>query len=359
MRRPIVSLLIVCGLLLGVVPAYAQGSYTSQFYSLNGISMGTATVTESAAGLSVEIHVAGFDPVAGSHHLAITQAGSCEPPFASAGPDVAALPEIQFYANGSGDYRQTVPVPSGGIADADGSAIVIYADRPGNPGPRIACAVIVAGGAAPPASPPTTPPAPAPAPTTPAPAPAPAPPGRPAPEVTLPEPGSELDTDFPLPEEELDIDRETARVWLETGVAGWFSDAQGRVVGDVIILEPEPSIGVGAILIVDMDPIASNHHTAITSVGQCQGPDFTSAGQEIMVLPEVPFDESGSTYGYFVVEGLDLDTLKDTDRSALVLHAGGDADPGPRIVCAPLQPIPEWLASIGLTVEDVLDELDL
>lgn len=134
-----------------------------------GASRGTATVTDSPAGLRLVIEASGLPQ--GGHGLHIHTAGRCDAPdFASAGPhwnptgkmhgrDAANgphwgdLPNLIVGTDGSGRIEALIPGTQlyGGRApliDADGSAIMIHAsaddyktDPSGNSGGRIACGV--------------------------------------------------------------------------------------------------------------------------------------------------------------------------------------------------------------------------
>jgi len=90
------------------------------------------------AGVVIE----GMQPIAGGHRIAIAKTGACNTPdFASAGDELAQLPEIQFYADGSADYvAATEGISVSSLLDSDNSALIIYADKGDQPGDRIACA---------------------------------------------------------------------------------------------------------------------------------------------------------------------------------------------------------------------------
>src|SRR5690606_35231011 len=110
---------------------------------------------------------------------------------------------------------------------------------------------------------------------------------------------SVLESDLPIPES-TEAQREEIRELLEAGVAGFFEDVNDRIVGDIVLLETDEGelhLVVGAVLIGGMDPVAGAHRAAIVSTDQCNAPDFSTAGEEILLLPEIPFNEAGGTEG--------------------------------------------------------------
>jgi glucose/arabinose dehydrogenase/Cu/Zn superoxide dismutase len=199
MQRLAVGVVILVFFTLFISPTFAQGTAavataSAEMRDAQGRAVGTATFEQSADGtVSVAIKVSGYNPIAGGHGIHVHQTGLCvTPDFNSAGehfnpasaqhgsenpagPHSGDLPNMQFFGDGSGDYRTTTnaftltPGPLS-VFDADGSAIVIHAspddyatDPSGNSGDRIGCGVIVSAGQT------TTPPAPAaPNPTPPA-----------------------------------------------------------------------------------------------------------------------------------------------------------------------------------------------
>jgi Cu/Zn superoxide dismutase len=97
----------------------------------SGAVLGTATFTPApSGGVMIYVHVRGFDPVAGSHRLAIANVGVCCPPaFVCAGSEVLVLPDLQFLSDGSADYTTvTSGVMMDWLTQPQGSAIVIHAD---------------------------------------------------------------------------------------------------------------------------------------------------------------------------------------------------------------------------------------
>lgn len=152
--------------------AQAKPGASARLVDATGAARGTATFTETPAGLSVAIDAMGLPPGAKGFH--IHTVGKCEgPDFGSAGghwnptshqhgkdnpagPHMGDMNNITVMANGRG--RMTAVIPNGKLRsgptpllDADGAAIMIHADADdyktdpaGNSGKRIACGVITA-----------------------------------------------------------------------------------------------------------------------------------------------------------------------------------------------------------------------
>jgi superoxide dismutase, Cu-Zn family len=172
-----VMLLAAAG--LTTLPAQAQAGpngATAAIKDAQGTVVGTATLTEGAGGVQLQVQVQGFTAAAaGEHGIHIHAVGVCEAPgFTTAGGhfNPAAkkhglhnaegahggdLPNLTLNAGGSGTYAVTsdrITLAAGApnsIFDADGSAIVIHAgpddymtDPAGNSGGRIACGVLQA-----------------------------------------------------------------------------------------------------------------------------------------------------------------------------------------------------------------------
>lgn len=153
-------LVLVLALLLTVFPAQAALAqspvYRADIVARSGAIMGTATFTPLATGgMRVSVEVSGFEPVGGDHRLAITSVGNCcTPTFRCQGSEVAVLPNIQFYPDGSADYEiVTDAISTWTLADSNGSSIIIYADTSAAT-EIIACGVIVSTSVAPPVTPP-------------------------------------------------------------------------------------------------------------------------------------------------------------------------------------------------------------
>lgn len=151
----------------------AARSAAAALADASGGTKGTATVTDTSAGLRIIIDGSGLPQ--GAHGLHVHTVGRCEAPdFASAGPHWnptakmhgkeapggphwGDLPNLVVGTDGRGRIEFVIPGTQlyGGTApllDADGSAIVIHAaaddyrtDPSGNSGARIACGVFAAG----------------------------------------------------------------------------------------------------------------------------------------------------------------------------------------------------------------------
>ncbi|MBU3078458.1 superoxide dismutase family protein [Sphingomonas quercus] len=160
--------------LLGQATAMAQGKpgATAVLKDASGASKGTATFTETPAGLTVTVAAAGLP--AGAKGFHIHMVGKCEgPEFTTAGghwnptshqhgkdnpagAHMGDMANLTVAANGAG--RMTATIPGGKLSsgaspllDADGASIMIHADPDdyktdpsGNSGKRIACGVITA-----------------------------------------------------------------------------------------------------------------------------------------------------------------------------------------------------------------------
>lgn len=166
----------VCGMLsLGAagVLGMRQGSQgpvqaRATLHDAQGREVGTATLTQAAAGTLARLELHGLAP--GWHGVHVHAAGKCEPPFQTAGShwDMGGHPHGVLGSQGghSGDLPNvlvgadssaTVEFQAPRLAisgaesalDADGAAIVVHAgpddyktDPSGNSGARIACGVL-------------------------------------------------------------------------------------------------------------------------------------------------------------------------------------------------------------------------
>jgi superoxide dismutase, Cu-Zn family len=152
-------------------PRHADGT----FIDASGSEIGSIHLTQDAQGIvHVNVQVQGLS--AGLHGIHIHAVGSCTAPsFASAGghynpfvrqhglenpngPHAGDLPNLIVDADGHGRLqaktdRVTLSPGAGTLFDGDGSAFIIHANPDdqvtdignGGSGPRIACAVVVAG----------------------------------------------------------------------------------------------------------------------------------------------------------------------------------------------------------------------
>jgi len=145
-------------------------SATAIIHDLGGTRVGSATFTDTYAGLLVVGSVTGIG--LGAHGMHIHGVGKCDAPFASAGPHFNPHGKQHGYENQNGPHLGDMPnldTPAAGthrfevllpgvtlkganrLLDASGAAIVIHSarddyktDPSGDSGSRIACGVIVA-----------------------------------------------------------------------------------------------------------------------------------------------------------------------------------------------------------------------
>jgi Cu/Zn superoxide dismutase len=355
-RKSRVWLLVVLALALlvslgAVSPSLAQDneSLTISLYDVQTRMVGTATFTQMEQGVQIEMTVNGMEPTPGDRSVMIHEVGVCQPPdyLQSVGPVVTVLPPAQFYINGGTEYKiLTNEFTLAELMDADGSSLDIHADVPPNAGPIIICGAIPTGTGAPPPAAPTAPPA---APTTPPAAPTapPAAPTAPPAAPPAPQPSTPPPVAGACPVE--------LREALERGAGAFLIDVNNRLVGLTIAFEAPDCVVILSLAIEGMQPVAGDHHTAITQQGACVAPTFASAGAERFALPDVPFTGEGTAEGGIITNQFRVADLLDADGSALVLHAGSSASPGERIICGSLIPLPELLAQVGLTVDDILE----
>jgi Cu-Zn family superoxide dismutase len=151
------------------VPA-AWTSATATIHDISGTRIGTATLSDTYAGVLIAGSVTGLG--LGAHGIHIHGAGKCEPPFTSAGPHFNPLGKQHGFENPHGPHLGDLPnidTPAAGtlrfevlvpgvtlkganpLLDKSGAAIVIHAarddyrtDPAGDSGSRIACGVIIA-----------------------------------------------------------------------------------------------------------------------------------------------------------------------------------------------------------------------
>jgi hypothetical protein len=151
--------------LWGVVPlatgrAQHPGGLTAHMQSSTGAPLGTAILVPLGMDRAlVTVRLSGLAAVGGDRRMAIHSMDTC---WADTGPanEVAVLPPLQLYPDGSAEYRTTVEgVPMAALAGANGSALVLHADTSVE-SPVIACGVLSnaqAGASSLPALPPPTP----------------------------------------------------------------------------------------------------------------------------------------------------------------------------------------------------------
>lgn len=148
-----------------------EGSAVADLKNTSGQAVGTARFTQVGNVVRIVVEVKGLPP--GPHAVHVHAVGRCDPPdFNSAGPHfnptgkqhgalnplgshAGDLPNITVAADGTGRMETATEQLSLGagptsVWDADGSALVIHADRDdfrtdptGNAGARIACGVLV------------------------------------------------------------------------------------------------------------------------------------------------------------------------------------------------------------------------
>lgn len=337
-------LLLVMMLTLFTVSIASAEATTVELYDVQRRVVGSAVMTPLEDGTTeVTVKVSGMESAGGDRRLAITEVGYCSPEgdYATAGDDTQALPNVQFYASGSADSKFIVDdVDLTAIADADGAALVIYADAGETPGARIICGVIAAGPA--PAAPATT----APAATTEAATPAPVTPATPAAETPATEGPAEAATP------EASGSPQTLEEALNEGYGAILRDVQGREVGLALMLETSDGRSGVIFSLGGMEGGSGDHRVAIAGTNVCEAPDFTSAGDEVATLPNVQFYSSGAADYSKLVDDLDLSTLADANGSSLVIYADAGEDPGARIICGSITSAADTLGYLGVTVEE-------
>ena len=110
-------------------------------------------------------------------------------------------------------------------------------------------------------------------------------------------------------------------------------DVQGRKVGTATITATSDDKVMVTVQISDMLPIAGDRRVAISEVGKCDLPDFSSAGNDVEALPDIQFYIHGNAAYTRMVEGISLSKLADSDGSALIIYADKGDKQEERINC--------------------------
>ena len=171
-RTGVASIILAVALLVSpILGAQAQWMPFLQapIQVASGAIVGTATFTPvPSGGVQIQVQVTGFDPIAGSHRVAIANGGACYLlSWWCASSEVLVLPDMQFYPNGSADYTTvTGGVSMNWLAQTPGAALIIHADT--NAGSQVIGRGVIspvggpywgwAPGPMPPAAPPSAPP---------------------------------------------------------------------------------------------------------------------------------------------------------------------------------------------------------
>lgn len=111
-------------------------------------------------------------------------------------------------------------------------------------------------------------------------------------------------------------------------------DVQGRVVGSATLTPMEDGMTEVVVKVSGMNAVGGDRRLAIAGTGYCSDDgDYSSAGDDLQVLPNIQFYADGNADYKYVVEGVDLAALADSDGSALVIYADAGDNPGTRIIC--------------------------
>lgn len=341
---------IVLALLLMVLAAgslladdHDDGSVERALYDRQGRMVGTVTLTDGDSALEVAVQLAGMNPVAGDRTIALTERGECnlDDAFASAGEHVTMLSNIQFYAAGNADYKTTTDGKLADLFDADGTGLVIYDDVGEQATERIACAVVAAAtvdavtdtaGDVPAAS------------------------------GDVPAAAAEVDDEVEevieevveaMPVDDADemeevAEERTVEQAFEEGIAGYFYDKQGRIVGTFLgVTDNDEVLGLG-IYIEGMDAVAGNRRVAVRESAVCDAPDFASTGAEIYDLGNVQMYAGGQVDA--IVEEAGIADVRPWLGGALVIYDDEGEEGDDIIACGPIAPAPDVFEGAGITV---------
>jgi Cu/Zn superoxide dismutase len=350
-RIALMALVVLFSTFFVVSVATAADAITTELYDVQGRVVGSATLTPMEDGMTeVVVTLSGMNAVGGDRRLAISDRGYCsdDGDYSSAGDDLQALPNVQFYSNGSADYKYVIEgVELAALADSNGSALVIYADAGDNPGTRIICGLIhedsaywdanvseetpTDDAATPEVVEAATPEAPAETPAT-------------------PETESAATPETTAPAE--DTSERTLEDALNEGYGAILRDVQGRAVGLALMLETNDGEAAVTFYLEGMESGGGDKRVAVTESSVSEAPEFSSAGEEVATLPNVQFYSVGAADYAKLIPDLDLATLADADGSAVVIYADANDAPGARIICGSITPAADTLGYYGVSVED-------
>lgn len=339
----LVSALLLMFILLGLTRAKPKAAQVPviELWDVQGRVVGMATLTQTDRGVQIDVSVHSMMPVAGDHGIHIHEVGKCDlPTFESAGgiynptgaqhgfnhpagPMAGDLWLMPFNADGSALYQAlTSYFNINDLYDADGSSLIIHASpdnhttQPdGQSGERIICGLIA------------------------------------HPQVQQYQPVYEevpQESSEAQPEVIEEVSQEVIPVEPGDELGAVLYDSLGRIVGAATMSQGGSLVGVNVVL-NDLQRVPGNHRIAVTSVSLCETPDFTTAGWEISVLPDMQLFASGYANYQAVSDWFTTTSLLDGDGSALVIYADTGDENGERIICGPLGPLENLLNGLGLS----------